>query len=133
MKTTTGRPFVPVGGGLSRAMIPEDVPAGRDLFIGRTPLSTGGPSCVSCHTTGDLRGFGGGTLGHPWGNAAGAAANRVALEACTEARNAGRDLEREGKEILTAAAKHSPELGAAMETWKEIKFEFDTVDKLAAS
>jgi ribulose-bisphosphate carboxylase large chain len=29
--------------------------------------------------------FGGGTLGHPWGNAAGAAANRVAVEACVEA------------------------------------------------
>ena len=74
--------------------------------------------------------FGGGTLGHPWGNAAGAAANRVALEASVEARNEGRDLEREGKEILTNAAKDSPELKIAMETWKEIKFEFDTVDKL---
>jgi len=74
--------------------------------------------------------FGGGTLGHPWGNAAGAAANRVALEACVEARNAGRQVEKEGKEILTAAAKSSPELKVAIETWKEIKFEFDVVDKL---
>ena len=74
--------------------------------------------------------FGGGTLGHPWGNAAGAAANRVALEACVEARNEGRDIEREGKDILTNAAKDSPELKVALETWKEIKFEFDTVDKL---
>ncbi len=74
--------------------------------------------------------FGGGTLGHPWGNAAGAAANRVALEACVEARNAGRQVEKEGKEILTTAAKASPELKVAMETWKEIKFEFDVVDKL---
>jgi ribulose-bisphosphate carboxylase large chain len=74
--------------------------------------------------------FGGGTLGHPWGNAAGAAANRVALEACVEARNQGRELEKEGKEILQEAAKSSPELATAMETWKEIKFEFDTVDKL---
>jgi ribulose-bisphosphate carboxylase large chain len=74
--------------------------------------------------------FGGGTLGHPWGNAAGATANRVALEACVEARNQGRQVEREGKEILTAAAANSPELKIAMETWKEIKFEFDVVDKL---
>jgi ribulose-bisphosphate carboxylase large chain len=74
--------------------------------------------------------FGGGTLGHPWGNAAGAAANRVALEACVQARNEGRELEKEGKDILTNAAKHSPELKMAMETWKEIKFEFETVDKL---
>ena len=76
--------------------------------------------------------FGGGTLGHPWGNAAGGAANRVALEACVEARNQGRDLEKEGKDILTSAARHSPELKVAMETWQEIKFEFDTVDKLDA-
>jgi ribulose-bisphosphate carboxylase large chain len=54
----------------------------------------------------------------------------VALEACVEARNQGRHLEKEGKEILTDAAKSSPELKAAMETWKEIKFEFETVDKL---
>ncbi len=39
-------------------------------------------------------------------------------------------MEKEGKAILIAAAKTSPELKAAMETWKEIKFEFDTVDKL---
>ncbi|KAG6539820.1 hypothetical protein Mapa_018866 [Marchantia paleacea] len=31
--------------------------------------------------------FGGGTLGHPWGNAPGAVANRVSLEACVQARN----------------------------------------------
>ena len=42
----------------------------------------------------------------------------------------GRELEKEAKEILTGAAKSSPELKIAMETWKEIKFEFDTVDKL---
>jgi ribulose-bisphosphate carboxylase large chain len=74
--------------------------------------------------------FGGGTLGHPWGNAAGACANRVALEACVQARNEGRDVEKEGKEILVNAAKSCPELKVAMETWKEIKFEFDVVDKL---
>ena len=47
-----------------------------------------------------------------------------------QARNEGRNLEQEGKEILSKAAEHSPELKMAMETWKEIKFEFDTVDKL---
>ena len=60
----------------------------------------------------------------------GAHANRVALEACVEARNQGRPVEREGREILSEAAQSSPELKIAMETWKEIKFEFDTVDKL---
>jgi ribulose-bisphosphate carboxylase large chain len=47
-----------------------------------------------------------------------------------QARNEGRQLEKEAKDILTSAAAHSPELKIAMETWKEIKFEFDTVDKL---
>ncbi|MDD1780692.1 form I ribulose bisphosphate carboxylase large subunit [Enterovibrio sp. ZSDZ35] len=103
---------------------------------GVLPVASGGihvwhmPALVSIFGDDAIFQFGGGTLGHPWGNAAGAAANRVALEACTQARNEGRNLEREGKDILTAAAKHSPELKAAMETWKEVKFEFDTVDKL---
>jgi len=103
---------------------------------GLFPVASGGihvwhmPALVSIFGDDAILQFGGGTLGHPWGNAAGAAANRVALEACTEARNRGVILEKEGKEVLLAAAKHSPELKAAMETWKEIKFEFDTVDKL---
>jgi ribulose-bisphosphate carboxylase large chain len=74
--------------------------------------------------------FGGGTLGHPWGNAPGAAANRVALEACTQARNEGRDLASEGGDVIRAACKWSPELAAACEVWKEIKFEFDAIDTL---
>ncbi|KAL2330748.1 hypothetical protein Fmac_018329 [Flemingia macrophylla] len=57
--------------------------------------------------------FGGGTLGHPWGNAPGAVANRVALEACVQAQNEGRDLAREGNEIIREARKWSPELAAA--------------------
>ena len=100
------------------------------------PVASGGihvwhmPALVNIFGDDSILQFGGGTLGHPWGNAAGAAANRVALEACVEARNEGREIEKEGKEILIAAANHSPELKIAMETWKEIKFEFDTVDKL---
>jgi ribulose-bisphosphate carboxylase large chain len=35
----------------------------------------------------------------------GAAANRVALEACTQARNEGRDLAREGGDVIRAACK----------------------------
>ncbi len=103
---------------------------------GVLPVASGGihvwhmPALVSIFGDDSCLQFGGGTLGHPWGNAAGAAANRVAVEACVQARNEGRELEKEGKDILTKAAKHSPELKMAMETWKEIKFEFDTVDKL---
>ncbi|KAF9594347.1 hypothetical protein IFM89_030476 [Coptis chinensis] len=74
--------------------------------------------------------FGGGTLGHPWGNAPGAVANRVALEACVQARNKGRDLAREGNEIIREACKWSLELATACEVWKEIKFEFEAMDTL---
>lgn len=74
--------------------------------------------------------FGGGTLGHPWGNAPGAVANRVALEACVQARNEGRDLALEGNEIIREASKWSPELAAACEVWKEIRFNFKAVDTL---
>ncbi|MDC0575726.1 form I ribulose bisphosphate carboxylase large subunit [Nitrosomonadaceae bacterium] len=103
---------------------------------GVMPVASGGihvwhiPALVNIFGDDSCLQFGGGTLGHPWGNAAGATANRVALEACTDARNQGRPVEREGKEVLTEAAQHSPELKVAMETWKEIKFEFDTVDKI---
>jgi ribulose-bisphosphate carboxylase large chain len=54
----------------------------------------------------------------------------VALEACVQARNEGRDLAREGNEIIRSACKWSPELAAACEIWKAIKFEFEPVDKL---
>jgi ribulose-bisphosphate carboxylase large chain len=74
--------------------------------------------------------FGGGTQGHPGGNAAGASANRVALEAVVQARNEGRDLTREGKDILRQAARHSSELHQALDLWKEISFEFEGVDRL---
>ncbi|KAI5421744.1 hypothetical protein KIW84_045248 [Lathyrus oleraceus] len=74
--------------------------------------------------------FGGGTLGHPWGNAPSAVANRVAMEACVQARNEGRDFAREGNAIIREACKWSPELAAACEVWKEIKFEFPTMDTL---
>jgi ribulose-bisphosphate carboxylase large chain len=102
------------------------------------PVASGGihvwhmPALVTIFGDDACLQFGGGTLGHPWGNAAGAAANRVALEACVEDRNrnGAEGLEKRGGDVLRKAAQSSPELAAAMETWKEIKFEFDTVDKL---
>merc|ERR1719324_2176238 len=54
----------------------------------------------------------------------------VALEACVQARNEGRDLAREGGDIIREACKFSPELASACEVWKEIKFEFETIDTL---
>ncbi|KAK8563380.1 hypothetical protein V6N12_035528 [Hibiscus sabdariffa] len=41
--------------------------------------------------------------------------NRVALEACVQARNEGRDLAAQGNEIIREASKWSPELAAACE------------------
>lgn len=76
--------------------------------------------------------FGGGTLGHPWGNAPGAVANRVALEACILARNSGVDLAVRGADIIREACRFSPELAAAAEVWRSIEFNYkavDTVDK----
>jgi ribulose-bisphosphate carboxylase large chain len=60
--------------------------------------------------------FGGGSAGHPKGSRAGATANRVALEACVQARNEGRDLAAEGPDILKRAARQSGELADALET-----------------
>jgi ribulose-bisphosphate carboxylase large chain len=72
--------------------------------------------------------FGGGTIGHPDGIAEGATANRVAVEAIIQARNAGRDYLDEGADILAAAAKWSPSLRTALEIWKDITFDFQSTD-----
>ncbi|KAJ0015137.1 hypothetical protein Pint_20961 [Pistacia integerrima] len=103
---------------------------------GVLPVASGGihvwhmPALTEIFGDDSVLQFGGGTLGHPWGNAPGAVANRVALEACVKARNEGRDLAREGNEIIREASKWSPELAAACEVWKEIKFEFEAMDTL---
>lgn len=78
--------------------------------------------------------FGGGTIGHPMGVAAGATANRVAAEAMIQARNEGRDIMEEGPEILQRAAAHCAPLRKALDTWKDISFDYtstDTPDVLA--
>jgi ribulose-bisphosphate carboxylase large chain len=72
--------------------------------------------------------FGGGTIGHPMGIAAGATANRVAVEAMIKARNEGRDYRSEGWDILRAAAKHSRELEVALSTWGDITFTYESTD-----
>src|SRR5688572_23239761 len=80
--------------------------------------------------------FGGGTIGHPMGIQAGAVANRVALEAMVLARNEGRDIWNEGPEILSAAARHCSPLRAALDTWKDVTFNYtstDTVDFVATA
>jgi len=72
--------------------------------------------------------FGGGTIGHPMGIAAGAAANRVAVEAIIQARNEGRDWHGEGPDILKETAKKNPELRQALEVWADVTFEFESTD-----
>jgi ribulose-bisphosphate carboxylase large chain len=72
--------------------------------------------------------FGGGTIGHPMGIAAGATANRVALEAMVKARNEGRDYFIEGPDILADAARRSPELQLALDTWGEVTFNYESTD-----
>ncbi len=72
--------------------------------------------------------FGGGTIGHPMGIAAGASANRTAVEAIIQARNEGRDYYEEGPDILIEAAKGCPELNAALEVWKDITFNYTSTD-----
>ncbi|KAK7260967.1 hypothetical protein RIF29_27270 [Crotalaria pallida] len=108
----------------------------REITLGVLPVASGGihvwhmPALIEIFGDDSVLQFGGGTLGHPWGNAPGAVANRVALEACVQARNEGRDLAREGNQIIREASKWSPELAAACEVWKEIKFEFPAMDTL---
>jgi ribulose-bisphosphate carboxylase large chain len=72
--------------------------------------------------------FGGGTIGHPMGIQAGATANRVALEAMILARNEGRDFLAEGPEILAQAARHCTPLKAALDTWKNVTFNYESTD-----
>jgi ribulose-bisphosphate carboxylase large chain len=72
--------------------------------------------------------FGGGTIGHPEGIQAGATANRVALEAMIKARNEGRDYLAEGPEILEKEARWCKPLRAALDTWKDVTFDYTSTD-----
>jgi ribulose-bisphosphate carboxylase large chain len=98
------------------------------------PVASGGIHAGQMHQLLDLLGedvvlqFGGGTIGHPLGIAAGATANRVALEAMVLARNEGRDIVREGPEILANAAKGCLPLAQALEVWKDVTFNYTSTD-----
>ncbi|KPV39547.1 ribulose 1,5-bisphosphate carboxylase [Thiohalorhabdus denitrificans] len=72
--------------------------------------------------------FGGGTIGHPMGIQAGATANRVALEAMVKARNEGRNIMEEGPDILQKEAKWCTPLKQALDTWKDISFNYESTD-----
>src|SRR5512132_470481 len=74
--------------------------------------------------------FGGGTIGHPQGIRAGATANRVALESMVKARNEGRDIWGEGPQILANTAKWCTPRRAALDTWKDVTFDYASTDSV---
>jgi ribulose-bisphosphate carboxylase large chain len=98
------------------------------------PVASGGIHAGQMHQLLHLFGddvvlqFGGGTIGHPAGIQAGAIANRVALEAMVKARNEGVDIEHEGAAVLSAAAKWCKPLEQALETWKDVTFNYTSTD-----
>jgi ribulose-bisphosphate carboxylase large chain len=98
------------------------------------PVASGGIHAGQMHQLLHLLGedcvlqFGGGTIGHPMGIAAGATANRVALEAMVLARNEGRDITTEGPEILERAARHCQPLAQALEVWKDVTYDYASTD-----
>jgi ribulose-bisphosphate carboxylase large chain len=98
------------------------------------PVASGGIHAGQMHQLVDLFGddvvlqFGGGTIGHPMGIQAGATANRVALEAIVLARNEGRDIRHEGPEILAEAARACRPLQAALDTWRDVTFDYASTD-----
>jgi len=98
------------------------------------PVASGGIHAGQMHQLLTLFGddvvlqFGGGTIGHPAGIKAGAIANRVALESMVKARNEGRDIATEGPQILDAAAKWCKPLAQALETWKDVSFNYTSTD-----
>jgi ribulose-bisphosphate carboxylase large chain len=98
------------------------------------PVASGGIHAGQMHQLLDLLGedvvlqFGGGTIGHPDGIAAGATANRVAVEAMILARNEGRDYVNEGPDILVEAAKGCKPLARALDIWKDVTFNYESTD-----
>jgi ribulose-bisphosphate carboxylase large chain len=101
---------------------------------GVMPVASGGIHAGQMHQLLDLFGddvilqFGGGTIGHPMGIAAGAESNRVALEAVVKARNEGKDLLKEGPAVLRKAAETCRPLEAALTTWGDVTFDYTSTD-----
>jgi ribulose-bisphosphate carboxylase large chain len=101
---------------------------------GCLPVASGGIHAAQTHQLLHYLGedtmlqFGGGTIGHPMGIAAGATANRTAIEAIIQARNEGRDYFNEGPDILNKAAKWCTPLKQALDTWKDISFNYAPTD-----
>jgi ribulose-bisphosphate carboxylase large chain len=101
---------------------------------GTMPVASGGIHAGQMHQLLHYLGedvvlqFGGGTIGHPMGIAAGATANRVAVEAMIQARNEGRDFMNEGPEILERAARWCQPLHQALDLWRDVTFDYESTD-----
>jgi ribulose-bisphosphate carboxylase large chain len=101
---------------------------------GVMPVASGGIHAGQMHQLVDLFGddvvlqFGGGTIGHPLGIAAGAESNRVALEAMIKARNEGKDMLKEGPDLLRKAAQACHPLEVALATWGDVTFDYTSTD-----
>jgi ribulose-bisphosphate carboxylase large chain len=101
---------------------------------GTMPVASGGIHAGQMHQLLHYLGedvvlqFGGGTIGHPMGIAAGATANRVALEAIIQARNEGADLMTEGPRVLEKAAAWCAPLRAALDLWRDVTFDYASTD-----
>jgi len=101
---------------------------------GVMPVASGGIHAGQMHQLVDLFGddvvlqFGGGTIGHPLGIAAGAESNRVALEAMIKARNEGKDLLKEGPDLLRKAGERCHPLEVALATWGDVTFDYTSTD-----
>jgi ribulose-bisphosphate carboxylase large chain len=125
---------------LRLATVPPDM--GQGIYFeqewgsmpGTMPVASGGIHAGQMHQLLGYLGedvvlqFGGGTIGHPMGVAAGATANRVAVEAMIKARNEGRDFRAEGDTILAEAAKGCQPLQTALDTWGDITFNYESTD-----
>jgi ribulose-bisphosphate carboxylase large chain len=125
---------------LRKGFVPEDRAHGiyfdQDWgsMPGVMPVASGGIHAGQTHQLLHYLGedvilqFGGGTIGHPMGVAAGATANRTAVELMIQARNEGRDYLTEGSEILRTAGRWCAPLRAALDVWGDISFNYESTD-----
>jgi ribulose-bisphosphate carboxylase large chain len=125
---------------LRKGFVPEDRTHGiyfdQDWgsMPGVMPVASGGIHAGQTHQLLHYLGedvilqFGGGTIGHPMGVAAGATANRTAVELLIQARNEGRDYFKDGPEILRTAGRWCAPLRAALDVWGDISFNYESTD-----
>lgn len=113
-----------------RPFTPDDVAAGRALFNGETPLTNGGPSCVSCHSTVGMTGLGGGYLGPDLTDVFGRLGGRKALgawlsaPATTTMQPVFKNHPIDGEEILPLLAyfKNTSEIGGKADMTPRLNF-----------